>query len=133
MINDNRSTVPCRWCGKPTPMTGTKECDPCHELRVRINMDPEITSRILAARAVPFERKKVKGNDYDDVLALRELTDVASMLGALLDNLPEMVEGYYGKHAQVFFERAEEMLGRRQTGETALRMTYPRWLKWISA
>jgi hypothetical protein len=29
-------TVPCKTCGTPTPMTGTKLCDPCWELEVRL-------------------------------------------------------------------------------------------------
>jgi hypothetical protein len=24
-------TVPCRWCSRPTTMTGTRECDWCYE------------------------------------------------------------------------------------------------------
>lgn len=41
-------TVPCGLCGKPTPMTGTKRCDACWELEMRVRADPELTRRILA-------------------------------------------------------------------------------------
>ncbi len=39
-------TVPCRFCGEQTRMTGTKECDNCHEVRARIRYMP---GRILVA------------------------------------------------------------------------------------
>lgn len=34
-IEDDK-TVPCRICTKPTPMLGTKLCDPCWELNSRL-------------------------------------------------------------------------------------------------
>lgn len=39
----------CRFCGTPTPMIGTKECDRCWELRTRIEGDPVLAAEILAA------------------------------------------------------------------------------------
>lgn len=42
-------TVPCRHCGKGTMMLGTRECDGCHELRVRIDRDPHIAAVLLAS------------------------------------------------------------------------------------
>lgn len=36
-------TVPCQFCGRPTPMTGTKMCDNCWEVDRRI--DDFVTSR----------------------------------------------------------------------------------------
>lgn len=42
-------TVPCRHCGKNTMMLGTRECDSCHELRVRIDRDPHIAAVLLAS------------------------------------------------------------------------------------
>lgn len=35
-MNDD-PTVPCRICKTPTRYLGTKECDPCHEVLIRIN------------------------------------------------------------------------------------------------
>jgi len=32
----SKITVPCKWCGTPTSMIGTKECEACWELRFRI-------------------------------------------------------------------------------------------------
>lgn len=53
MPSDNRNlgqaTVPCKWCRLPTTYLGTRECDPCHELRVRISRDPTRARQILAA------------------------------------------------------------------------------------
>ena len=45
---DGQRRVPCRFCDRPTKMTGTKECDNCHEVRVRIQgMDRSLVSRIV--------------------------------------------------------------------------------------
>ena len=41
-------TVPCRVCGDPTEMRGTKLCDRCWELKNRIRAAPELARRILA-------------------------------------------------------------------------------------
>lgn len=43
----DQETVPCRICGNQTPMTGTKLCDRCWELKKRIHADPAIAERIL--------------------------------------------------------------------------------------
>jgi hypothetical protein len=32
----NTPTVPCRTCGAPTHMTGTKKCDKCWEVEYRL-------------------------------------------------------------------------------------------------
>lgn len=36
-------TVPCRICDKPTTYLGTKECDPCHEVIIRLDRFLEST------------------------------------------------------------------------------------------
>ncbi|MCP4651101.1 MAG: hypothetical protein GY853_13630 [PVC group bacterium] len=41
--------IKCEICGEPTTMLGTKHCDRCHELKIRIERDPELTKKILAA------------------------------------------------------------------------------------
>lgn len=43
-----RPTVPCRWCGKPTEMTGTRMCDQHWELHKRVTSEPEMAWRMLA-------------------------------------------------------------------------------------
>ncbi len=30
-------TIPCKTCGLPTPMLGTKLCDGCYEVEVRLD------------------------------------------------------------------------------------------------
>lgn len=42
-----RTTVPCRICSEPTHMHGTKLCDRCWELDVRIKSSPEVARKIL--------------------------------------------------------------------------------------
>ncbi len=48
MTLDKRPTVPCKWCGTPTTMLGTKECDADWELRTRIERDPQMARKMLA-------------------------------------------------------------------------------------
>jgi len=48
-MSTNQPTVPCKWCAEPTPMLGTKECDSCHEVRIRMTQMAPITMlRIIA-------------------------------------------------------------------------------------
>ena len=42
------TVVPCKWCEKPTPMTGTRMCERCFELDNRIADKPALAARILA-------------------------------------------------------------------------------------
>jgi hypothetical protein len=49
MYTDSRPRVPCGLCGTPTPMTGTKRCDACWELEHRVQSNPELARKILAA------------------------------------------------------------------------------------
>lgn len=44
---DRDATVPCKWCGTPTRMKGTKMCDGCWELDSRIRAEPALARRIL--------------------------------------------------------------------------------------
>jgi hypothetical protein len=44
---NNQETTDCRYCGKQTPMLGTKLCDPCWELKRLINHSPELARQIL--------------------------------------------------------------------------------------
>ena len=48
---DNRPRVPCKWCGTPTPMLGTKMCDGCWELEHRIIGQPELALRMVKTYA----------------------------------------------------------------------------------
>ena len=42
-----KRTIPCRLCGQPTEMLGTKLCNRCWELETRITMNPELARKIL--------------------------------------------------------------------------------------
>lgn len=44
-----QETVPCDLCGTPTPMTGTRRCDPCWELERRVEQRPEVAKKLVAA------------------------------------------------------------------------------------
>lgn len=54
-----RPTVPCRYCGVPTPMTGTKLCDPCWEVARAVESNPRLARRVLAEMEV--DNPKVAG------------------------------------------------------------------------
>lgn len=43
----DKELVPCKWCGNPTPMTGTKMCDGCRELNHRISLNPALARKML--------------------------------------------------------------------------------------
>lgn len=45
--NTGYATVACKWCNTPTKMLGTRECDRCHDLRVRIDMDLVLAEEML--------------------------------------------------------------------------------------
>jgi len=48
-----RETVPCKWCGDQTPMTGTELCDRCWELDWRIRLNVDLAKRIVEFYAKP--------------------------------------------------------------------------------
>lgn len=39
-MTNSSHTVPCKYCGNPTKMKGTKLCDPCWELVRAIQVVP---------------------------------------------------------------------------------------------
>lgn len=43
----NKETIPCKWCGKQTPMLGTKMCNGCWELDTRISHDLDLAERMV--------------------------------------------------------------------------------------
>ena len=48
--------VPCRFCSEQTRMTGTRECDDCHEVRIRVkSMRPGVLLAILKDEQVPLD------------------------------------------------------------------------------
>lgn len=65
-------TCPCKLCGKPTRMLGTKLCDPCWELDRRIRADPAIAAKVLAGvslRAALEELAKEYGSHRKAAMA----------------------------------------------------------------
>lgn len=43
----DRPRIPCKWCGTPTRMLGTRMCDGCWELDHRIRQNTALAERIL--------------------------------------------------------------------------------------
>jgi len=41
------NTVPCKWCGEPTRMLGTRMCNFCWEMHWRIRRRPDIAKEII--------------------------------------------------------------------------------------
>lgn len=72
-------TVPCTICGAPTPMLGTKLCDPCWELR---RLQPHLEQLLAKTRrdaldlAARFLEAQAPGMDSEDVAEeIRHLGD----------------------------------------------------------
>lgn len=42
-----QKVIDCRLCGGKTTMTGTKLCDPCWELEVRIEANTDVAVEVL--------------------------------------------------------------------------------------
>lgn len=57
-MKDFYESVPCKWCQTPTPMTGTKECNRCWELRTRIEWDPQLANKIMKSLEVEIKIKE---------------------------------------------------------------------------
>lgn len=48
-LHPGQPTVPCQWCGRPTPMVGTQCCDNCWEMSSRIQAYPLLARKMLGA------------------------------------------------------------------------------------
>jgi len=46
----------CKWCGRKTDFTGTRQCNRCWELSHRIEADMKLAEKMLQA----FKASKVK-------------------------------------------------------------------------
>lgn len=57
MTHPTPIVIPCGICGRPTRYLGTKRCDRCWELESRINADPHLARRILAALDTEDDRE----------------------------------------------------------------------------
>jgi hypothetical protein len=55
-------TVPCKYCNKETSMTGTKLCDNCWELEVRMRSNIEVAEKILNAVKEEKQYQKKENN-----------------------------------------------------------------------
>lgn len=64
-MSDGQS-VPCKYCGKPTPMLGTKLCDSCWELASRIGR----AKRDVLDNIIIGERDDVELRRIDRIKAL---------------------------------------------------------------
>lgn len=53
MINIEQPTVDCEMCGNPTPMLGTKRCDPCWELEKRVRANVDLAQLVM--RSIPVD------------------------------------------------------------------------------
>lgn len=59
---DDRETVPCQYCGTPTPMTGTKCCNNCYEVSSRLAdfVKSKKGRKFVATLMVTQDRRKPK-------------------------------------------------------------------------
>lgn len=59
-MNNDQPTVLCKWCGKQTPMLGTKQCDNCWELSSRIGGNINVTGNMLKGMLHPMDMALLK-------------------------------------------------------------------------
>ena len=64
----DRETVPCRSCGKDTPMTGTKLCDNCWEVERRTGKTPSELDALQASHDIKAENLDVVRKERDDAV-----------------------------------------------------------------
>jgi len=64
---EERETIPCKTCGKPTPMLGTKLCDPCWEVETRLPgyLNNENAIQFVSAALYKVGRKLIHGTPPD--------------------------------------------------------------------
>ncbi len=67
-----KQTTTCKWCNSDKGYTLTQECHSCWEIRTRIEREPEITNRIIAASLV-YERERNANNVANADLQIAEL------------------------------------------------------------
>lgn len=68
MALPSEATVSCRWCGKPTKMLGTRNCDSCFELLTRLSQQPALAERMMeevAPRARRVLESLPLGNGFE--------------------------------------------------------------------
>lgn len=100
-----RKTVPCTRCGTPTPMLGTRLCDPCWERQRHVTEEEEALIK-LGARVLEILRGYVP-TDYprhecpmcrrpsvslavlSEELHLKQVEDAARSLGLLGEEKPK--------------------------------------------
>jgi hypothetical protein len=68
-----KPTVKCKWCGEPTMMNMTRECDACWHLHKLIEEKPEIAIKMLVKAKVSVTKKMEESEQ--DTLFLMALED----------------------------------------------------------
>lgn len=58
-MNTEEPTVPCKICGKPTHMLGTKLCDPCWEVESRLDRFLETPGGRAYVKKALYESERV--------------------------------------------------------------------------
>ena len=74
-MENKESTVPCKYCGEPTLMLGTKLCDNCWEIKKRTELNPNLTRLILNDIKATFVVKEII-RDLTDRRGLRQEWDL---------------------------------------------------------
>lgn len=75
-MKDTEETVPCRICGEPTPMTGTRLCNNCWEIETRLessSLKPEARAHFLRMLATPELFKAI--DEADTAFAVVNICD----------------------------------------------------------
>jgi len=83
--------IPCRICGTPTPMIGTRLCDRCWELEHRIESDPELATKILKGLDDTSEFKLTQENTIREILNDIEDFRIKLEKGEISEGSPDWV------------------------------------------
>ena len=139
MLRDDRPTVPCKICGRPTPMLGTKLCDGCWEVEHRLqdflrHPNEQALVRELMPKLDDWRDGTPDGWDYEAVLRENEVNvvwcDQMTGDGKTFEPCPPDLCGWSltWKHGCIQIGQATEQIARK-----AAALFISLWLRGVSA
>lgn len=134
-----RPTIPCKICGTPTPMLGTKLCDRCWEVEHRLaDFLKHPNARALVRELMPklddWRDGHPDGWDYEAVLAENEVNvvwcDQMTSDGKTFEPCPPHFCGWSltWKHGTIHIGQTTEQIARK-----AAALFVSLWLRGVSA
>ena len=87
-------SVPCKWCKVPTTYTGTEECDPCHQMRIRVQRRPELAHQMIKNCFVA-ELNRLQAQNRalaDDLLARADVEEQLEIAKQQIENQDKTIK-----------------------------------------